>query len=62
MISAKKQIGTSVLSFLLSFLASSHHWLHMGRARIKKVQFASCRCKLNFHIYKQLLHQLVHGS
>jgi hypothetical protein len=30
MISAKKQISTSILSFLLSFLAFSHHWLHMG--------------------------------
>jgi hypothetical protein len=30
MINKKSQATTSVLSFVLSFLASSHHWLHMG--------------------------------
>lgn len=30
MINKKSQAATSVLSFVLSFLASSHHWLHMG--------------------------------
>ncbi|MDQ0900741.1 MULTISPECIES: hypothetical protein [unclassified Paenibacillus] len=26
----KSQTATSILSFIFSFLASSHHWLHMG--------------------------------
>jgi hypothetical protein len=26
----KNQTTTSMLSFIFSFLASSHHWLHMG--------------------------------
>lgn len=26
----KSQTATSLLSFIFSFLASSHHWLHMG--------------------------------
>ena len=30
MINKKSQVATSVLSFVLSFLASSHHWLLMG--------------------------------
>ncbi|MCY9657133.1 hypothetical protein P5G65_31370 [Paenibacillus chondroitinus] len=30
MINKKSQAATSVASFILSFLASSHHWLHMG--------------------------------
>jgi hypothetical protein len=30
MISKKGQAVTTVLSFVFSFLASSHHWLHMG--------------------------------
>jgi hypothetical protein len=30
MISKKGQAVTNVLSFVFSFLASSHHWLHMG--------------------------------
>ncbi|WP_134686974.1 hypothetical protein [Brevibacillus migulae] len=27
---AKSQVTTSITSVLLAFLASSHHWLHMG--------------------------------
>ncbi len=30
MISKKGQTITNVSSFVLAFLASSHHWLHMG--------------------------------
>lgn len=30
MINKKNQAATSVLSFVFSFLSSSHHWLHMG--------------------------------
>jgi hypothetical protein len=30
MINKKRQVMTNVFSFVLSFLASSHHWLHMG--------------------------------
>jgi hypothetical protein len=30
MINKKGQAATSISSFILSFLASSHHWLHMG--------------------------------
>jgi hypothetical protein len=30
MLSRKSQTTTSLLSLIFSFLASSHHWLHMG--------------------------------
>jgi hypothetical protein len=30
MLSRKSQTTTGLLSLILSFLASSHHWLHMG--------------------------------
>jgi hypothetical protein len=30
MINKKSQATTSVLSIVMSFLATSHHWLHMG--------------------------------
>jgi hypothetical protein len=30
MINKKGQAATGIISFVFSFLASSHHWLHMG--------------------------------
>jgi hypothetical protein len=30
MINKKEQAATSISSFIFSFLASSHHWIHMG--------------------------------
>jgi hypothetical protein len=30
MLSRKSQTTTGILSLILSFLATSHHWLHMG--------------------------------
>ena len=30
MINKKGQAATNLSSFILSFLASSHHWIHMG--------------------------------